>query len=181
MADFGCEDIVEEQPVEGGYRLGWDRLLAAIGKGDTLVISKLAHVVREPDSCHLFEFCRIKSVRLISCMTALTRIMNCFPEPKVSDVFEHDGQAARRSERCAQDGFPSGKADKRDKGAFTGCIRSVGKEKVGGEHVQKRLYHRGYMESQRLPKPQFRFPCAEGCRSELKRSRNKVKEDKYRG
>lgn len=54
MADFGCEDIVEEQPVEGAYRLGWDRLLATISKGDTLVISKLAHVVKGQGSCHSF-------------------------------------------------------------------------------------------------------------------------------
>ena len=27
MEDFGCENIVEEQPVEGAYRLGWDRPL----------------------------------------------------------------------------------------------------------------------------------------------------------
>ena len=178
MADFGCEDIVEEQPVEGGYRLGWDRLLAAIGKGDTLVISKLAHVVKGARQLSFFlEFCRIKSVRLISLHDGIDSDNELFPETKVSDVLnmvarlpeeanvEHGGQAARRSERCAQDGFPSGKADKRDKGAFTGCIRSVGKEETGGKHVQKRLYHRGYMESQRLPKPQFHLPCIEGCRS----------------
>ena len=67
MEDFGCENIVEEQPVEGAYRLGWDRLLANIGKGDTLVISKFAHVVKGARQLSFFlELCRIKSVRLVS-------------------------------------------------------------------------------------------------------------------
>lgn len=87
MADFGCEDIVEEQPVEGGYRLGWDRLLAAIGKGDTLVISKLAHVVKGARQLSFFlEFCRIKSVRLISLHDGIDSDNELFPETKVSDV-----------------------------------------------------------------------------------------------
>ena len=87
MADFGCEDFVEEQPVEGGYRLGWDRLLAAIGKGDTLVISKLAHVVKGARQLSFFlEFCRIKSVRLISLHDGIDSDNELFPETKVSDV-----------------------------------------------------------------------------------------------
>ena len=60
MEDFGCDRIVEEKPEEGKYRMGWDTLLASIGKGDTLVISKLAHVIKGARQLSSFlELCRI--------------------------------------------------------------------------------------------------------------------------
>lgn len=87
MADFGCEDIVEEQPVEGAYRLGWDRLLATIVKGDTLVISKLAHVVKGARQLSFFlEFCRIKSVRLVSLHDGIDSDNELFSETQTSDL-----------------------------------------------------------------------------------------------
>lgn len=87
MEDFGCEDIVEEQPEERRLRLGWDKLLASIGKGDTLVISKLAHVVKGVRQLSFFlEFCRLKGVRLISLHDGIDSHDELFPEAKPSDL-----------------------------------------------------------------------------------------------
>ena len=87
MEDFGCKDIVEEQPEERRLRLEWDKLLASIGKGDTLVISKLAHVVKGVRQLSFFlEFCRLKGVRLISLHDGIDSHDELFPEAKPSDL-----------------------------------------------------------------------------------------------
>ena len=87
MEDFGCGNIIEEQPEERQLRLGWDRLLACIGNGDTLVISKLAHVVKGIRQLSFFlEFCRLKGIRLVSLHDGIDSQDELFPETRPSDV-----------------------------------------------------------------------------------------------
>ncbi len=87
MEDFGCDRIVEEKPEEGTWRMGWDTLLASIGKGDTLVVSKLAHAVKGARQLSFFlEFCRIKSVRLIALHDGIDSDNELFPETQTSDL-----------------------------------------------------------------------------------------------
>ncbi len=89
MEDFGCDRIVEEKPEEGKYRMGWDTLLASIGKGDTLVVSKLAHVIKGARQLSFFlELCRIKSVRLIALHDGIDSGNELFPEAKTSDLLK---------------------------------------------------------------------------------------------
>lgn len=87
MEDFGCVRIVEEKPEESAYRMGWDTLLANIGKGDTLVVSRLAHVIKGARQLAFFlEFCRIKSIRLIALHDGIDSGNELFPETKTSDL-----------------------------------------------------------------------------------------------
>lgn len=87
MEDFGCDRIVEEKPEEGTYRMGWDTLLASIGKGDTLVVSKLAHAVKGARQLSFFlEFCRIKSVRLVAQHDGIDSGNELFPKTQTSDL-----------------------------------------------------------------------------------------------
>lgn len=87
MDSFGCEHIVEEQPEERQLRLGLDKLLASLGKGDTLVISKLAHLVNGVRQLSYFlEFCRLKRIRLVSLHDGIDSHDELFPETKPSDV-----------------------------------------------------------------------------------------------
>lgn len=83
MEDFGCDRIVEEKPEEGIWRMGWNTLLASIGKGDTLVVSKLAHAVKGAQQLSFFlEFCRIKSVRLIALHDGIDSDNELFLKPR---------------------------------------------------------------------------------------------------
>ena len=178
MVDFGCEDIVEEQPVEGAYRLGWDRLLATIGKGDTLVISKLAHVVKGARQLSFFlEFCRIKSVRLVSLHDGIDSANELFPETKVSDVLK---VVAKLPEEA---------------NAVRKMVSHPGRQSTGIKVLSQAAY--GRMERKKLVANMYKSGYtiediwkASGFRSrssifrvlkdagvELKRSRNKAKEN----
>lgn len=87
MKRFGCDDIIEEQPEERRFRLGLDKLLASIGNGDTLVISKLAHVLKGSGQLSfLLEFCRIKGVRLVSLRDGIDSNDDLFPGTGTSDI-----------------------------------------------------------------------------------------------
>lgn len=182
MADFGCEDIVEEQSVEGGYRLGWDRLLAAIGKGDTLVISKLAHVVKGARQLSFFlEFCRIKSVRLISLHDGIDSDNELFPETKVSDVLNMVARLPEEANAVRKMVSHQGKLTKGIKVLSQAAYGRLEKKKLVAN-----MYKSGYTIEDIWKASGFRsrssiFRVLKDAGVELKRSRNKVKEDKYRG
>ena len=182
MADFGCEDIVEEQPVEGGYRLGWDRLLAAIGKGDTLVISKLAHVVKGARQLSFFlEFCRIKSVRLISLHDGIDSDNELFPETKVSDVLNMVARLPEEANAVRKMVSHQGKLTKGIKVLSQAAYGRLERKKLVAN-----MYKSGYTIEDIWKASGFRsrssiFRVLKDAGVELKRSRNKVKEDKYRG
>ncbi len=87
MEDFGCGFIMEEQPEERRLHLGLDKLLESIGKGDTLLISKLAHIVNGVRQLSYFlDFCKLKGVRLVSLHDGIDSHDELFPETKVSDL-----------------------------------------------------------------------------------------------
>lgn len=87
MESFTCSRIVEELPEEKRFGLGLDKLLAIIEKGDTLVISKLAHILKGTRQLSFFlEFCRLKEVRLVVIHDSIDTSNELFPETKVSDV-----------------------------------------------------------------------------------------------
>lgn len=182
MADFGCEDIVEEQSVEGGYRLGWDRLLAAIGKGDTLVISKLAHVVKGARQLSFFlEFCRIKSVRLISLHDGIDSDNELFPETKVSDVLNMVARLPEEANAVRKMVSHQGKLTKGIKVLSQAAYGRLERKKLVAN-----MYKSGYTIEDIWKASGFRsrssiFRVLKDAGVELKRSRNKVKEDKYRG
>lgn len=182
MADFGCEDIVEEQPVEGGYRLGWDRLLAAIGKGDTLVISKLAHVVKGARQLSFFlEFCRIKSVRLISLHDGIDSDNELFPETKVSDVLNIMARLPEKANAVRKMVSHQGKQTKGIKVLSQAAYGRLERKKLVAN-----MYKSGYSIEDIWKASGFRsrssiFRVLKDAGVELKRSRSKVKEDKYRG
>ena len=182
MADFGCEDIVEEQPVEGGYRLGWDRLLAAIGKDDTLVISKLAHVVKGARQLSFFlEFCRIKSVRLISLHDGIDSDNELFPETKVSDVLNMVARLPEEANAVRKMVSLSGRQTKGIKVLSQAAYGRMERKKLVAN-----MYKSGYTIEDIWKASGFRsrssiFRVLKDAGVELKRSRNKVKEDKYRG
>jgi len=182
MADFGCEDIVEEQPVEGGYRLGWDRLLAAIGKGDTLVISKLAHVVKGARQLSFFlEFCRIKSVRLISLHDGIDSDNELFPETKVSDVLNIMARLPEKANAVRKMVSHQGKQTKGIKVLSQAAYGRLERKKLVAN-----MYKSGYTIEDIWKASGFRsrssiFRVLKDAGVELKRSRSKVKEDKYRG
>ena len=182
MADFGCEDIVEEQSVEGGYRLGWDRLLAAIGKGDTLVISKLAHVVKGARQLSFFlEFCRIKSVRLISLHDGIDSDNELFPETKVPDVLNMVARLPEEANAVRKMVSHQGKLTKGIKVLSQAAYGRLERKKLVAN-----MYKSGYTIEDIWKASGFRsrssiFRVLKDAGVELKRSRNKVKEDKYRG
>ena len=182
MADFGCEDIVEEQSVEGGYRLGWDRLLAAIGKGDTLVISKLAHVVKGARQLSFFlEFCRIKSVRLVSLHDGIDSDNELFPETKVSDVLNMVARLPEEANAVRKMVSHQGKLTKGIKVLSQAAYGRLERKKLVAN-----MYKSGYTIEDIWKASGFRsrssiFRVLKDAGVELKRSRNKVKEDKYRG
>ena len=176
MADFGCEDIVEEQPVEGAYRLGLDRLLATIGKGDTLVISKFAHLVKGARQLSFFlEFCRIKSVRLVSLHDGIDSANELFPETKVSDVLNMVAKLPEEA-NAVRKMVPH-------QGKLTKGIKVLSQAAYGRMERKKlvvNMYKSGYTIGDIWKASGFRsrssiFRVLKDAGVELKRSRSKVK------
>ena len=54
MEDFGCENIVEEQPVEGAYRLGGTDFWQTLAKATRWSYPNSPMLSREQGSCHSF-------------------------------------------------------------------------------------------------------------------------------
>ena len=179
MADFGCEDIVEEQPVEGAYRLGWDRLLATIGKGDTLVISKLAHVVKGARQLSFFlEFCRIKSVRLVSLHDGIDSANELFPETRVSDVLNVVAKLPEEANAVRKMASLPGKQTKGIK-----VLSQAAYGRMERTKLVVNMYKSGYTIDDIWKASGFRsrssiFRVLKDAGVELKRSRNKAMNDK---
>lgn len=178
MADFGCEDIVEEQPVEGGYRLGWNRLLAAIGKGDTLVISKLAHVVKGARQLSFFlEFCRIKSVRLISLHDGIDSDNELFLETNASDVLNVVAKLPEEANAVRKMVSHQGKLTKGIK-----VLSQAAYGRMERKKLVVNMYKSGYTIEDIWKASGFRsrssiFRVLKDAGVELKRSRNRKKDN----
>ena len=178
MEDFGCENIVEEQPVEGAYRLGWDRLLANIGKGDTLVISKFAHVVKGARQLSFFlEFCRIKSVRLVSLHDGIDSGNELFPETKVSDVLSMVAKLPEEANAVRKMVSKPGRLTKGIK-----VLSQAAYGRMERKKLVVNMYKCGYTIEDIWKSSGFRsrssiFRVLKDAGVELKRSRNKMKDN----
>jgi DNA invertase Pin-like site-specific DNA recombinase len=87
MANFGCVDVVEEQPEMEKLRPGWRKLLSDLKYGDVLVIPKFSNVLRGTRQMSVFlELCRVQSIRLISIHDKIDTAGELFPETCVADV-----------------------------------------------------------------------------------------------
>lgn len=67
MNEFGCVRIIEESDDNERHRPLWKQLMAALQRGDELVIPKFSNALRGSRELAIFlEFCRVKVIRIIS-------------------------------------------------------------------------------------------------------------------
>jgi DNA invertase Pin-like site-specific DNA recombinase len=87
MQQYGCCDIVEEQESQEALRPMWKQMLSSLKLGDELVVSKLSNAVRGSRELAVFlEYCRIKTIRLISIRDRIDSRNELFPETRNSDI-----------------------------------------------------------------------------------------------
>lgn len=103
MNEFGCVRIIEESDDNERHRPLWKQLMAALQRGDELVIPKFSNALRGSRELAIFlEFCRVKVIRIISIHDRIDSSNILFPETKPSDVLVMMGSPARRSP-CSQE------------------------------------------------------------------------------
>ncbi len=87
MKNYGCCEIVEEQPEQEKLRPLWNKVLGNLHKGDELVVPKFSNVLQGTRQLAYFlEFCRVKVIRIISIHDKIDSGNELFPETKTSDV-----------------------------------------------------------------------------------------------
>ena len=87
MNEFGCVRIIEESDDNERHRPLWKQLMAALQRGDELVIPKFSNALRGSRELAIFlEFCRVKVIRIISIHDRIDSSNILFPETKPSDV-----------------------------------------------------------------------------------------------
>ena len=81
MQAFGCDELFTESAAHERFRPQLHRLLTEIGPGDTLVVVKLATVIRHSLDLHiLIDFCLSKGIRLISIDDGIDSENKCFED-----------------------------------------------------------------------------------------------------
>ena len=123
------------------------------------------------------ELCRIKSVRLVSLHDGIDSGNELFPETKVSDVLSMVAQAARRSQRRAQDGSKPGRLTKGIK-----VLSQAAYGRMERKKLVVNMYKCGYTIEDIWKSSGFRsrssiFRVLKDAGVELKRSRNKMKDN----
>lgn len=87
MNEFGCVRIIEESDDNERHRPLWKQLMAALQRGDELVIPNFSNALRGSRELAIFlEFCRVKVIRIISIHDRIDSSNILFPETKPSDV-----------------------------------------------------------------------------------------------
>lgn len=87
MNEFGCVRIIEESDDNERHRPLWKQLMAALQRGDELVIPKFSNALRGSRELAIFlKFCRVKVIRIISIHDRIDSSNILFPETKPSDV-----------------------------------------------------------------------------------------------
>ncbi len=87
MKEFGCVRILDESDDNARHRPLWKQLMAALQRGDELVIPKFTNALRGSLELAIFlEFCRVKVIRIISIHDRIDSSNILFPETKPSDV-----------------------------------------------------------------------------------------------
>jgi len=92
MLQYGCIQIFEESTDHEILRPLWKQLMASIGRGDEIVVSKFSNAVRGTrELATFFELCRIKDARIISIHDGIDTKNELFPDTKVSDAIKMFG------------------------------------------------------------------------------------------
>ena len=92
MNEFGCVRIIEESDDNERHRPLWKQLMAALQRGDELVIPKFSNALRGSRELATFlEFCRVKVIRIVSIHDQIDSRNELFPETRPSDVLEMMG------------------------------------------------------------------------------------------
>lgn len=87
MQDFGCVVLYEDQKVSDKICPEWDRLISKLNNSDTLVISKLSHIVSSTSKLSFFlQFCLVKRIRLVSINDHIDSAGELFPDTTVTDI-----------------------------------------------------------------------------------------------
>ena len=92
MSDYGCVQIVEEETAQEKLRPQWKQLLANLDRGDELVVSKFSNAVQGlRELSTLFEFCRVKVIRLISIRDRIDTADKLFPNTSTMQIIQMFG------------------------------------------------------------------------------------------
>ena len=92
MRQYGCVQIVEEPVEHETLRPQWKQLIATLGRGDEIVVSKFSNAMRGVRELVSFiEFCRIKVIRIISLHDKIDSRGDMFPETTAANVLEMFG------------------------------------------------------------------------------------------
>ena len=92
MLQYGCVQVFEESTDHEILRPLWKQLMASIGRGDEIVVSKFSNAVRGTrELATFFELCRIKDARIISIHDGIDTKNELFPDTKVSDAIKMFG------------------------------------------------------------------------------------------
>lgn len=92
MLQYGCIQVFEESTDHEILRPLWKQLMASIGRGDEIVVSKFSNAVRGTrELATFFELCRIKDARIISIHDGIDTKNELFPDTKVSDAIKMFG------------------------------------------------------------------------------------------
>lgn len=99
MDRYGCVQIIVEESGHEKLRPGWKQLMAGLGRGDEIVLSKFSNALRGSRELAAFiEFCRVKVVRIVSIHDRIDSRGDLFPDTKAGDVLEMFGSLP---EECA--------------------------------------------------------------------------------
>lgn len=92
MLQHGCVQVIEESVEHEALRPQWKQLMASLGRGDELVVSKFSNAVRDLLELAAFiELCRIKVVRIISIHDKIDTRSEMFPDTTAAEVLEMFG------------------------------------------------------------------------------------------
>lgn len=92
MSDYGCVQIVEEETAQEKLRPQWKQLLANLDRGDELVVSKFSNAVQGlRELSTLFEYCRVKVIRLISIRDQIDTADKLFPQTSTMQILQMFG------------------------------------------------------------------------------------------
>lgn len=89
MQDFGCVVLHEDPKASDKICPEWDRLISRLNKSDTLVVSKLSHIVGSTSKLAFFlQFCQVKGIRLVSINDRIDSAGELFPDTTVPDILQ---------------------------------------------------------------------------------------------
>mgnify|MGYP002622043377 FL=1 len=92
MKEFGCDRIIEEETIQEKMRPQWRKMIADIGKGDVIVVSKLSNAVRGLRELGAFlDLRRTYGIRLVSTHDGIDTSGELFPDTSAVDILDAIG------------------------------------------------------------------------------------------